>query len=117
MISFWIKNILSNGPEGLMQGAKAFEKKMRTTLADVADMELPSPEDVRRRSKEFMGVLMNSGNPIDRLRLWLSTRRKVKQNLADFYDLPEITEEVTGKLLESMLEDPRLQKRMSRSRH
>jgi hypothetical protein len=120
MISFWIKNMLSQGPESLMQGAKAFERKMRSQLKgaveDVVD-EIPSGEDIRRRSKEFMGVLLNSGNPIDRLRLWLATRRKVKKHVADFYDLPEITEEVTEKLLESSMEDPRLQKLLNRSRH
>ncbi len=99
-----------------MQGAKAFEKKMKGVVEDVVD-EIPSTEDVRRRSKEFLGVLRSSGNPIDRLRLWLSTRRKVKRHIADFYDLPDITEEITEKLMEGSLEDPRLQKLLNRSRH
>lgn len=114
MIVGWFKNLFasdrSEHPGGsLSQGANAFEKKAKAHLIDITD-GVSITEEARKRSTELMSMIRRGGIQIDRLRLWLTTRRKIKNNVADFYDMPEIMDEVTEKILDAAQEDPRLRK-------
>jgi hypothetical protein len=109
----WVKNILSAiMPMSVGQGAETFEKKAKARLIDVTE-GVSLAEEARKRSMELLSVIRRGGVSLDRLRLWLSIRRKTKKGLADFYDMPEIMDEVTEKILEAAEFDP-FYKRMFR---
>jgi hypothetical protein len=113
MIVGWFKNLFSPArPEEVGQGASAFEKKAKVNLIDITD-GVSLTEEARKRSTELLSMIRRGGIQIDRLRLWLTARRKVKNNIADFYDIPDIMDEVTEKILDAAQEDPRLRKLFS----
>lgn len=106
MIVGWIKNFIwSILPEQIGQGAQAFEKKAKARLIDVTD-GVSLAEEARKRSSELMSIVRKGGGHLDQLRFWLSARRKVKGNLADAFDAPDIMDEITEKILEVAKEDP-----------
>lgn len=113
MIVGWFKNLFAPArpeeSERIGQGAQSFERKARPRLIDVTE-GISLSEEARKRSTELLSLLRRGGIHIDRFRLWLSARRKIKNNLADFYDTPEIMDEVTEKILDAAQEDPRLRK-------
>ena len=111
MISGWIKNIFAAilPAEQLGQGAEAFEKKVKPRLTETPDEVLPTAE-AQKQSSELMSLIQRSGAQIDHLRLAFDMRRKVKKNLADFYDMPDIMDEVTEKLIDAAKEDKRIRK-------
>lgn len=110
MIVSWIKNIITAIlPEQIGQGAQAFERKSRSRLIDVTH-GASMTEEARRRSTELLSMVRQGGVQIDRLRFWLNARRRVRSKLADFYDMPEIMDEVTEKIVEVSKEDSRLRK-------
>lgn len=117
MIVGWFKNLFaSERPEhasgSIAQGAQTFEKKAKAQLIDVTD-GVSMTEEARKRSTELLSMIRRGGIQIDRLRLWLTTRRKIKNSVADFYDMPEIMDEVTEKILDAAQEDPRVRKLFS----
>jgi hypothetical protein len=113
MIVGWFKNLFGVArPEEVGQGASAFERKAKVNLIDITD-GVSLTEEARRRSTELLSMIRRGGIQIDRLRLWLTARRKVKNNIADFYDIPDIMDEVTEKILDAAQEDPRLRKLFS----
>lgn len=99
MIVGWIKNFIG-------QGAQAFEKKAKPRLIDVTDGVSMTEEAARRRSSELLSMVRRGGDQIDRLRFWLNARRRARNNLADFYDMPDVMDEVTEKIVEVAKEDP-----------
>lgn len=102
----WVKNILSAiMPMSVGQGAETFEKKAKAKLIDVTE-GVSLTEEARKRSLDLLSTIRKGGDSLDRLRLWLSVRRKTKKGLADFYDMPEIMDEVTEKILEAAEFDP-----------
>jgi hypothetical protein len=102
----WLKNIITAIlPDSIGQGAQAFERKARPRLIDVTD-GVSMTEEAHRRSKELLSVIRRGGAQIDRLRFWLNARRRTRGNLADFYDMPDIMDEVTEKIVEAAKEDP-----------
>ncbi len=110
MITSWIRNFVSTflpggGPESVGQGAQAFEKKARAKLIDITD-GVYLAEEARKRSRELLTTIRRGGATFDRLKLWINVRRKVKKNVADFYDMPEILDEITEKIVETAREDP-----------
>ena len=110
MIVGWFKNLFaSDRPEHLGQGAQTFEKKAKAHLIDITD-GVSMTEEARKRSTELLSMIRRGGIQIDRLRLWLTTRRKIKNSVADFYDMPEIMDEVTEKILDAAQEDTRVRK-------
>jgi hypothetical protein len=110
MIVGWFKNLFSSGrSEHIGQGAQTFEKKAKATLIDITD-GVSLTEEARKRSTELLSMIRRGGSRIDRLRLWLTGRRKIKNSVADFYDMPEIMDEVTEKILDAAQEDHRLRK-------
>ncbi len=105
----WIKNVISAVlPNAIGQGAATFEKKAKAKLTDINGVAEGAPlvEEARRRSLEFMNLLRKSGGRMEKFRLRLSARRKVKKGIADVYDIPEIVDEVTEKIMETAQEDP-----------
>jgi len=115
MIAGWIKNIFASIlPDQIGQGAQTFEKKAKARLIDITDgeslVEEAQKREAQKRSAEFMSLLRKSGAQIENLRLAFSARRKVRKNLADFYDMPDIMDEVTEKLIEVAKEDKRIRK-------
>ena len=110
MIVGWFKNLFASVlPENIAQGAQTFEKKAKVKLIDVTD-GVSLSEEARKRSTELMSMIRRGGFQIDRLRLWLTARRKIRNNVADFYDIPDIMDEVTEKIIDAAQEDPRLRK-------
>ena len=109
MITGWVKNIIASilpGPANEVgQGAQAFEKKARARLIDVAE-GASLTEEARKRSVELLSMIRRGGVQLDRLRLWIGVRRKVEWGIADFYDMPEIMDEVTEKIREAAEHDP-----------
>ena len=112
MITGWVKNIISSilpgevtPPNEIGQGAQAFEKKAKAKLIDVTE-GISLSEEARRRSLELLSMIRKGGATLDRFRLWVNIRRKTKRDLADFYDMPGIMEEVTEKILEAAEHDP-----------
>ena len=96
-------------PEQIGQGAQSFEKKAKARLIDVTD-GVSLTEEAQKRSSELLSLIRRSGSQIENLRLVFNLRRKVKKNLADFYDIPDIMDEVTEKLIEVAKEDRRVRK-------
>ncbi|HEX5037380.1 MAG TPA: hypothetical protein VFX30_09510 [bacterium] len=114
MIVGWFKNLFASGrsehpSDAIGQGASSFEKKAKVQLIDVTD-GVSLTEEARKRSTELLSMIRRGGIQIDRLRLWLTTRRKIKNSVADFYDMPEIMDEVTEKILDAAQEDTRVRK-------
>lgn len=110
VITGWIKNIFAAIlPEQLGQGAQAFEKKVKPRLIDVTD-GVSLTEEAQKKSLELLSMIRRSGSHIDNLRLAFDVRRRTKKSLADFYDMPEIMDEVTEKLIEVAKEDKRVRK-------
>ena len=109
MIVGWIKNIFAAILPEQLQGAAAFEKKAKPRLTE-ADEEAPSTEEAQKKSSELLSMIRRSGSQIDDLRLAFNMRRKVKKNLADFYDSPDVVDEVTEKLIEAAKRDKRIRK-------
>lgn len=109
MITGWVKNIISSvlpaAPNPVGQGVQAFEKKAKAKLVDVTE-GVSVTDEVRRRSLELLSMIRRGGVQLDRLRLWINVRRKMRENLADFYDIPEIMDEVTEKIREVAEHDP-----------
>ena len=106
VIARLIKNIITSIlPEHIGQGAQAFEKKAKPRLIDVTD-GVSMAEESRKRSNELLSVIRRGGVQIDRLRFWLNARRRTRGSLADFYDMPDIMDEVTEKIVEAAREDP-----------
>ncbi len=106
MIVGWIKNFISAIlPEQISQGAQTFEKKAKAKLIDVTD-GVSLAEEARKRSSELLSMIRKGGVNIDQLRFWLNSRRKVKGQLSDAFDMPDITEEITEKINEIAKEDP-----------
>ena len=114
MITGWIKNIFTAIlPEQLGQGAQAFEKKAKARLSASNSENTDGGsvlEEAQKKSLELLSLLRRSGSEIDGLRLAFNLRRKTKKNLADGFDMPEIMDEVTEKLIEAAKEDRRLRK-------
>ena len=115
MITNWVKNILhtmkSGAREGVHadshesanlagnligQGAQAFEKKSRAKLIDVAE-GVSFAEQARRQSLLLKSKTVPTGVP-STLNMKSQIRRRVRGNLADFFDVPEVVDEVTEKL-------------------
>lgn len=110
VITGWIKNIFAALlPEQLGQGAQAFEKKVKPRLIDVTD-GVSLTEEAQKKSLELLSMIRRSGSHIDNLRLAFDVRRRTKKGLAAFYDIPEIMDEVTEKLIEVAKEDKRVRK-------
>lgn len=109
MIVGWFKNLFSARPEEIGQGAQAYERKAKVKLIDITD-GVSLAEEARKRSTELMSMVRRGGIHIDRLRLWLNGRRKIRNSVADFYDIPEIMDEVTEKIIDAAQEDSRLRK-------
>jgi hypothetical protein len=110
MIVGWFKNLFASGrSESIGQGAQSFERKAKVQLIDVTD-GVSLTEEARKRSTELLSMIRRGGIQIDRLRLWLTARRKIKNSVADFYDIPDIMDEVTEKIIDAAQEDPRLRK-------
>jgi secreted Zn-dependent insulinase-like peptidase len=106
----WFKNLFAFArPEEIGQGAQTFERKAKAKLIDVTD-GVSLTEEARRRSTELLSMIRRGGTQIDRLRLWLTARRKIKNSVADFYDIPDIMDEVTEKILDAAQKDSRLRK-------
>lgn len=111
----WVRNILSvflpPGQAGQIgQGAQAFERKAKARLLDVTD-GVKLAEEVRRKSAELLNMVRKGGAGMDRLRLWLGVRRKVKRGLVEAYeDLPDLVDEVTEKIREAAEHDPFLRR-------
>ena len=102
----WVKDILvSILPESVGQGAETFEKKTKPQLIDVSE-GVSFVEEARRQSVALMERMKKSGTKADKLRAWIKARRKVKENLADFYDIPGVMEEVTERMIEAAEFDP-----------
>lgn len=124
MITGWVKNLIfsvipggadqrpNEGAGQIGQGAQTYEKKSKAKLIDVTD-GLFVAEEARRQSQELFTIVRKGGSHLDRIRFWLGARRKVKQNMADFYDIPGILEEVTEKITEVSQHDPYYKKLFS----
>ena len=106
MIVGWFKNFISAIlPERIGQGAQAFESKSKAKLIDVTD-GVYLTEEARKRSLELLTIVRKGSVHLNRFLLWLNVRRKAKGQVADFFDLPEIMEEVTEKIVEAADIDP-----------
>lgn len=98
----WIKNVISSVlPASAGQGAEAFEEKARPKLFDVTDGYYL----VEEAKKWGINFIRRSREDLGDLRMRFRTRRKVRKGLADSYDLPEIVDEVTEKLVNSARHD------------
>lgn len=109
MITGWVKNIIASilptESNTVGQGAQAFEKKSKARLIDVTE-GASLAEEARKQSMELLSMIRKGGAQFDRLRLWINVRRKTRGALADFYDIPEVMEEVTEKIREVAEHDP-----------
>lgn len=129
MIANWVKNILSTlvPTEAIGQGAKTFEKKTQERLTRAVEVDeeeltavlsedaikasIKASEDVRRRGAAFLKAVSGGGSRVDRLRIWLTVRRKVRKGLSGAYEgSPEVMDEVTDRILEAAQFDPRIRK-------
>lgn len=111
MIIGWFKNFFSpSRSEAVQQGAHVFERKTKAKLIDLAEAAAMAEEAKRKKSSELLTMVRKGGVQIDRFRLWLKARRKVKKNLAKFYDESDIADEVTERIVEAAMEDPRIRK-------
>ncbi len=109
-MNIWFKNIISailpGGPaETIGQGARTFEKKAKARLIDVTD-GVHLADAARKKSGELVSLLLRGGERVDRFRLWMGARKKVKKNVMDAYDMPELLDEITEKIVEASKEDP-----------
>jgi len=106
----WVKNLFgfpSTAPEQVGQGAQAFEKKARAKLKEEPqEEERLTDEEARRRSMALFSVTRKGGSEPVRFPLSMSVKNKAKKSIADFYDIPEIMEEITEKIQEAAEVDP-----------
>lgn len=107
----WIKNVIGTIlPQAIGQGASAIAKKGRLKVDEEEGGEGGESEaalqETREKSSKFLGAVTKTGQPLDNLKLRINVRRKVKKNLAPFYDLDDIPEEITEKLVEAAQSDP-----------
>ena len=111
MNTSWINKIFTSvlpkgSTEATSQGAQSFEKKdKKARLIDVTD-GIHMSEEARRKSMEFFSIANRGGQKVNRPPLWSQVRKKVKGNIADDYNMDEIIDEVTEKILEAAQEDP-----------
>ncbi|MBI2981892.1 MAG: hypothetical protein HYY44_06330 [Deltaproteobacteria bacterium] len=95
--------------EAIRQGAEVSEKRARPRLIDLTDgfylVEAAKKWGAylfRRNKDDFSDFYQH-----------VKTHRKVRQNVADFYDLPDIVDEVTEKILSASKEDERIKRLFS----
>lgn len=109
MITGWMKTLMSSlfprASEVVGQGAQAFEKKAKAKLVDVTE-GLFLTEEARKQNALLGKIVSKSGGRLNGILFGLNSRRKVKKNLADFYDTPEIIDEITEKIREVAEHDP-----------
>ncbi len=102
----WIKNVLQTLlPQTLGQGAATYEKKAKAKL-EMGDGPHPSAEEVQKQSAELGGIIKKTGETLNAVKLRVNARRKVKKNIASFYDMDGLPEEITEKLVEAAEADP-----------
>ncbi len=100
-----MSSIFLRSPEASAQGAQAFEKKAKVKLVDIAEGFLHI-EEARKKNVALGEIVAKSGGKLDGLLFRINSRRKVKKNIADFYDMPEIVDEVTERIREAAEHDP-----------
>ena len=120
----WLKKLASFVPnlnhlagqgEKLGQGAQAFERKAKASLftnegEKNSSLELES-ENIKQQNLKLLRLVQEEGPPaMDRVPLRYKIRKKVKEGLVDAYDVPEITDEVTERLVEAAQMDARIRK-------
>lgn len=106
----WIKNIISSilpwtNSQTMGQGAQAFEEKAKAKLIGVTDGVYLS-EEARKKSMEYYALARKTGTPLERPPLWSEVRKKVKKNVANFYDIEEVMDEITERIVEAAQHDP-----------
>lgn len=106
----WVRNLISNflpigRPESVGQGAGTFEKKARAKLIDLAD-GVALTEEARRNHLRLDSLKPKGQSPLQGLRMRRKIRKRVGDSLGDGYEIPEIMEEVTEKILEVTQHDP-----------
>lgn len=104
----WFKGILSSVlPSPIVgQGAQEADKKEKPHLFDVADGYFLA-EEARKLGVNFV---RRSRSDFENLWSRMGVRRKVRKNIAEFYDLPDLVDEVTEKIVEYSREDSRFKK-------
>ncbi len=106
----WFKNVFSsvllgNRHEAIGQGAKAFEKKTQVHLEDPE--EISFFEEARRKSLQLLTFIPREGmETLDRFWMKIGVKKKVKKNIAPFYDTSEIVEDITETLRQASEADP-----------
>ncbi|MBI2083788.1 MAG: hypothetical protein HYT76_09535 [Deltaproteobacteria bacterium] len=111
----WFKGIFSASRpetlsgEAIKQGAEVSEKRGKPKLIDLTD-GFYLVEAAKKWGAYFF---RRNRDDFADFRQHVKTHRKVRKHIADFYDLPDIVDEVTEKILAASKEDERFKQLFS----
>ena len=97
----WIKNRITGlFPQGVSEGTAELQKKKETE--DLAYLA----EKTQEKGALLLGMIEKGGAEMARRSLQERARKKVKKNLLAAYDIPEVVDQVTERLVDAALADP-----------
>ncbi len=104
----WIRNVFTVPKAGPVvdQGAEEINQKGKPRLFDLTDGYFL----VEEAKKWGISLIRRSWDDFEEFRKKVTTRRKVRKSLTPAFDLSDIVDEVTEKLMDASHDDKRLKR-------
>lgn len=103
----WVKQVIQTVlPTSIGQGAQEFEKKGKANLVDLTD----GYQLVEEAKKWGANIFRSDHRDLDEVREKIQMRRKIKKGIAQFYNQPDLLDEVTERVYDASRFDSRLRR-------